>query len=455
MTDRKVSIIIPIYNEEDYLEECLDSVLAQTLEEIEVICVDDGSTDRSVKILEEYARRDARMVILRQENCYAGAARNLGMQAASGRYLSFLDADDFFSPFLIERMYETAEKEHADIVICNAEYYDSSTGQISRKEAWEAMPRGNSCFSGSDVSDQLFQITNGWAWDKLFSADFIRRKDLQYSGTRTANDGYFVYMAMAQAARIVKIEDYLVTQRINNSSSLCNTRNGSWHCGFQMLYDIRKGLADSRLYDKLENTYLNFALDYVIWSFEAMGSFAVKKEIYQCIQNECGGKIPMNHLSEENCGQIEKYEKYRYMMTHSFEEYLTVLFEEKGKIIKQLQQERKRLHQRIQQKVWPFPYSSIEKDSLIVLYGAGRVGQDYYRQIIKSGYCRPVLWLDKRFGTGSRELPIQGWRDELAQISFHKIIIALLQKEEAESAIGMLKEWGIPKEKILWKPEGI
>ena len=92
----KVSVILPVYNVEKYLKECLDSILNQTLQEIEVICVDDGSTDRSLEILREYEKKDKRVIVLTQENKGAGAARNKGLAIAKGEYLSFLDSDDFF-----------------------------------------------------------------------------------------------------------------------------------------------------------------------------------------------------------------------------------------------------------------------------------------------------------------------------------------------------------------------
>lgn len=91
----KVSVIIPVYNVEPYLKQCMDSVVGQTLKDIEIICVDDGSTDGSLDILKEYATEDSRIQIIEQKNAGAGAARNNGMRHATGKYLSFLDSDDF------------------------------------------------------------------------------------------------------------------------------------------------------------------------------------------------------------------------------------------------------------------------------------------------------------------------------------------------------------------------
>ena len=114
----KVSVILPVYNVEKYLKECLDSILNQTLQEIEVICVDDGSTDRSLEILREYEKKDKRVIVLTQENKGAGAARNKGLAIAKGEYLSFLDSDDFLLPECWKKLIEGAlKKKHRYVFI--------------------------------------------------------------------------------------------------------------------------------------------------------------------------------------------------------------------------------------------------------------------------------------------------------------------------------------------------
>ena len=135
----KVSVITPVYNVETYLRQCLDSVLNQTLRDIEIICVDDGSTDGSAAILEEYAAKDSRIKVVKQENAGAGAARNAGLSVAKGEWLSILDADDEFSPNMLSEMVEAGERNSADVVACTM------------------------------VKDgDIFQCWRGWAWDKLF-----------------------------------------------------------------------------------------------------------------------------------------------------------------------------------------------------------------------------------------------------------------------------------------------
>ena len=97
----KISLVIPVYNTEKYLEQCLDSVLAQTFTDFEVICVDDGSTDKSIKILSEYQKKDSRIKVVFEAHKGVGNARNVGLKMATGDFIQFLDSDDFFEPIML------------------------------------------------------------------------------------------------------------------------------------------------------------------------------------------------------------------------------------------------------------------------------------------------------------------------------------------------------------------
>ena len=127
-----VSILIPVYNVADYLGRCLDSVLAQTLKNIEVICVDDGSTDNSLEILEKYREKDDRVIIVSKENGGLPSARNAGINAAQGKFIGFVDSDDYIEPDMYRRMSRAAEKNHSDIVICGANIFP----EIPRANQW-------------------------------------------------------------------------------------------------------------------------------------------------------------------------------------------------------------------------------------------------------------------------------------------------------------------------------
>ena len=116
----KLSVIIPVYNTKNYIKECLDSVLNQTLEEIEIIVVDDGSTDGSADIIKEYAQNHPQKIkAFFKENGGQATARNLALQKSNGEYLGFVDSDDWIDSDMYEKMYKTAKEENADIVICD------------------------------------------------------------------------------------------------------------------------------------------------------------------------------------------------------------------------------------------------------------------------------------------------------------------------------------------------
>ena len=119
----KVSVILPVYNVSDYLRQCMDSIVGQTLKDIEIICVDDGSTDDSLAILKEYEAKDQRVKVIQQANAGAGAARNKGLEIATGEYLSFLDSDDFVDVNMYEQLYLKAKAKDIDVVYCNCNIY--------------------------------------------------------------------------------------------------------------------------------------------------------------------------------------------------------------------------------------------------------------------------------------------------------------------------------------------
>lgn len=446
----KVSVIIPIYNGEEYLEQCLDSVLSQSLREIEVICVDDGSTDETSNILRAYEQKDSRVRVIYQQNKYAGVARNNGMENAQGKYLAFLDADDFFEADFLEKMYEAAEKNASDIVMCNAKYFNIDTGEITQRnirEEQEFLPQNTECFSPDEVKEVLFQLTNGWAWDKLFRTDFVKREQIYFADTRIANDGFFVYTALAKAERITKIKEHLVIQRINNKQSLSNTRARYWACGFAMLEDICNELKKAGLYGKLEKTFRNFCLKYVVWSIDNMTSWTAKADIWTYLQSVYEPAWQLLEKSLEYYYVRNHYERYVYILEHSFAEYAKEIVDKKDSVIEDLKSKNSILSERIKEKVWSFPYEKVKQGERVVLYGAGQMGQDYKTQIDLTGYCKLVLWLDKKFE--QEQDSIKGWIYSLHNVTYDKVVIALKREGDIVEVRALLKQYGVPNEKII------
>lgn len=268
----KVSVIIPVYNAEKYLRPCLDSVCAQTLKDLEIICVDDGSSDQSLNILREYEAKDSRIKIIVQENGGAGAARNNGLRAANGECLSFLDADDFFELDMLECSYQELKKYQADFVVFESDQYHMDVQKfvknpwvLRRKDIPPYMP-----FTYRELTDNVFKTFVGWAWDKLYSRDFVMKNQLWFQEQRTTNDMLFVFSALVIAKRIAVVNKVLAHQRRGSGESLSVTREKSWHCFFDALLALRQFLNEKNLYWELEQDYINYALHFSLWNLHTL-----------------------------------------------------------------------------------------------------------------------------------------------------------------------------------------
>lgn len=262
----KVSVIIPIFNAEEYLDECLKSVLSQTLSDIEVICVDDGSSDSSLTILNKYAKNDSRIKIIEQKNAGAGAARNRGMEIATGEYLSFLDSDDVFELTMLEKLVAISDFEQLDVAICRCNKFIHETKETI-DTPWtiksELIP-ANNYFQATDIKKDFFEAFIWWPWDKLFRAQFIKDSSLYFQEQRTTNDLFFVVGATLLANKIDYINDILIHQRVHEGS-LAVTREKSWHCFFDALIKVRDFLQEKKLYDRFEQDFINYCVTFTNW----------------------------------------------------------------------------------------------------------------------------------------------------------------------------------------------
>lgn len=256
-----VSYILPVYNVEKYLPQCLDSLLCQTMSHIEILCVDDGSTDRSPEILRAYSEKDSRVKVFTQSNRFAGAARNLGLSKATGEYVAFLDSDDFFEKDLAEATYYAAKVRRADAVICGARVFDEQT-QEARKAQWlyrsDYVPKKQP-FSRKDCPNTLFQITTPAPWTKLFRRKFILDRELRFQEIHNTNDVFFTYAALAQAKRITTVDRVLVNYRRGMDTNLQSVKGKAPLCFFEAYKALRDYLREQGLLEELRQSYVNAA----------------------------------------------------------------------------------------------------------------------------------------------------------------------------------------------------
>ncbi len=180
MAEPQVSVIVPVHNCELYLASCLDSLLAQTCTSLEFILVNNGSTDESEKILKKYAETDDRFVVISQENLGVSGSRNTGLRAARGRYIGFVDADDYVDPDMFERLYRRAEETHSDIVCCD--YFLT----FPQKEEKNILQMQDSVVDVSEMGTELFYLRylakNPVVWNKLYSRGLIGDSEAVFEG---------------------------------------------------------------------------------------------------------------------------------------------------------------------------------------------------------------------------------------------------------------------------------
>lgn len=283
----RVSVIIPVYNVEQYLRECLDSVVNQTLREIEIICVDDGSTDNSMAILKEFAKKDHRITILHQENLHAGVARNAGLAIARGEYLSFLDSDDFFELNMLEEMYNKAKEDDVDIVVCKAQEYDTQKGTFNPC----CFPLNQNLFpdkrffSPKEISNKLFQALSCVAWHKLLKASFVHRIGVKCSSTKSCNDNVFIYGLLTQADRIALLDKVFINYRVNNPNSLQRSKATSWECVCLAYSELKKTMQYMEVYEQYRQTFANKALQSCLYYWSTIEG-EPKQKLYDALQNK-------------------------------------------------------------------------------------------------------------------------------------------------------------------------
>ena len=317
-----VSVIIPVYNVKEFIRPCLDGVLAQTVKDIEIICVDDGSTDGSGEILKEYERRDSRVRVLKQENGGAGKARNTGLKEAAGETLSFLDADDLFEPDMLETAYKRLKETGAQFAVFDSDLYMNDTKEYrsAKHIRTEALPP-YAPFHRRSLTDNPFRVFIGWAWDKLYDADFVKENGLTFQEQRTTNDMAFVFSALAIGERIsVTARKKLAHHRKNVSSSLSNTREESWYCFHDALIRVKEFLKARGIWYELEQDYVNYCLHASLWNLGSLQGGA-KEQLYLKLKAEWLEEFGLTDRPDSYFDSRGDLEKLKAILQMDFAEY--------------------------------------------------------------------------------------------------------------------------------------
>lgn len=284
MTEPKVSVIIPVFNVENYLEDCLESLLNQTMPDFEVLCMDDGSTDGSIDLLTLYSRLDSRIKVFFGENEGAAVQRNRGIDASVGEYLYFMDSDDMAVDTLLEKTYSAAIRANADVVAFDINALDMQTGKLQgQKYCFRKAnaPVGKSVFSVVDAPDRIFQISNPSPWTKLVRREFVLRKHLRYQNLQNTNDAFFAHMSMALADRITLLDEQLYIYRIGMTSNIQSKKEKEPECAVEAYMAIYHRLVEERIFTLCEKSWVAELLAVLCFTLKTVSSRQAYKKLYQ------------------------------------------------------------------------------------------------------------------------------------------------------------------------------
>ena len=258
----KVSVVMPVYNADDYIRPAIETVLNQTLSDFELICVDDGSTDKSLSIINEYAKKDERIKVIKMNHIGVSTARNKGFLKTEGEYVIFLDADDFYESTLLEKLYNAAKEQDLDIVATDFDLYDNKKARFIKSAEEE---HGNIFAHGTVASkkeypDFILQSTTGYVWNKLFRTEFLKEKEILFAPELYVfEDVYFVCCALSLADRVARVYDVLVHHRIYQLQHRAKIFRKHYDQVPVVYLKVKEFLMRHGMYIPLSKSFLNFS----------------------------------------------------------------------------------------------------------------------------------------------------------------------------------------------------
>ncbi len=347
----KVSVIIPVYNMEEYIRECLESVVNQTLKEIEVICVDDGSTDNTRNIIGEFVNRYNNFVLLCQEHQYAGVARDYGMSVAKGEYVAFLDSDDYFAENdSLEYLYKKAKENDADICYGELKNFLPDGSTTKRYKDREIESDGYVVFN---FPTPVSSLPQGWI-NAIYNRSFLQKNNVTFGNYKIDQDVHFLFNAYIAAKKYYETKKYYYHRRVlEKAYDKVEDHEASFNCYFDLLnrhYEKRS------VYPVLCKHFLikiGLHLDYAVLTGKSELNEKLEKlnQMFECdpamikeVEEEYGVQLRVRLTEEERNSRIME-------ITHSY------------KIVHKL----------------------INENTLIYVYGAGYSGRKLVSHFMRKG----------------------------------------------------------------------
>lgn len=296
MTKPKVSVIVPIYNVEKQLDRCMTSILNQTLKDIEIIMVDDGSPDNCPAMCDEYAKKDSRIKVIHKKNGGLGYARNSGLEIATGEYVAFVDSDDFIDVNMYESLYNKSKEEHLDTCYCSfSRYYDSGKTIPALESS------NNIIITNRDDIDKFLLSMQGECrdsivgmsvWRAIYAMNIINDNNIRFVSEKdvASEDIFFDIDYLSKSKKIGYIPEHYYFYYVNDNSITTNYNKAKYDRMVKMLYLIESKL--STIYDK------NLYESYFLYSILRIFKIILKTEVLMANSSNEGIQVLNKRLSE-------------------------------------------------------------------------------------------------------------------------------------------------------------
>ena len=269
--DVKVSIIIPSFNTEKYISQCLGSVLNQTLEDIEIICVDNLSTDNTLNIIMEYAEKDKRIKVLSNEIKGSAFSRNLGMENASGEYIGFVDSDDYIHPEMFEKLYDAAKFKDLDMCMCKISTFEDGTDELNDDIWYFALNCFNQLekdvFNHKDTKEFMGEICVA-VYNKIYRREMLEKNHIKFPANKIFEDEIFFYDTYLHSERVSVIPYNLYYYRTNREGSMVQqTEDKDFSSVVDVFKQVRNIFIRTNNFEEYKTILCNIFIPMEIWRY--------------------------------------------------------------------------------------------------------------------------------------------------------------------------------------------
>lgn len=321
----RVSVIVPVFNAERYLAQALESVVSQTFNDLEIVCVNDGSTDGSARILAEYAARDARMLVIEQPNGGLSSARNRGLESVRGDYVAFLDSDDYYEPTMIEKLYARCAEADADVGIAKIRYIYTESGRAIDAN-WSLrmdMVPETRPFNRADMEGRLFRFITPAVWSKMFRRAFLLDHGLRFvENLKRAEDVAFTYTALVLADKIVVVDEPLVNYRKGVPEGLQATIHEEPFVICDALDHVKLNALEAGVFDEIERDFVNAALDQCLFTLRSLRTLVAFTAFYESLNDRYFAHLGIAGREADYFFDEGLFEQYRRVTELTWQEYL-------------------------------------------------------------------------------------------------------------------------------------